>query len=137
MGAALPHKPWLRLMNYSVIDAGGLLLAILSYIPLLLAPGFALGAASDLFGFRRSASLFGAPEAAVTRRGNELFPIFALSLPVSVVRARAAANGIGALIVTADDPVWADRTSWVWTTPPVYASPRVRIVAVRALGGKG
>ncbi len=82
------------------------------------------------------AGLYGAPQAAVLQRFNEVFPIFAVSSPPSAVRARAAANGIDALIVTADDPVWANRTSWVWRARPVYASPSVRIVPVGALGGE-
>ena len=86
---------------------------------------------SDGFG-----ALFGARNAAIDQRLRALLPIFTASLTEEDVAARAQAQGIDALVVTADDPVWADRSSWVWRSSPLYESPLVKIVAVSRLGAK-
>lgn len=86
-------------------------------------------AVSDSF-----AALDGAPAAAVTERLNEIFPIFARGCGPADASRRARANGVDDLVVDVRDPVWSDPRSWVWTSRPVYASPRVRIIPVGALG---
>lgn len=79
------------------------------------------------------ASLYGADPQAVESRLDSLGPIFKTALPLSEVAARASANGIDDLVVTAADPVWADRESFVWRVKPVYASARVRIIPLITL----
>ena len=83
-----------------------------------------------------AAGLYGAPQAAVSARVAALVPLFVDVLPASVVRARAKANGVDALVVDAADPVWRQRASWVWTTPPLFAAARARILPVSALGAR-
>ena len=83
---------------------------------------------SDEFG-----SLYGADPAMVRRRLAALQPIFTGGLTDAEVARRAVDNGIDDLVVTASDPVWADRTSFVWRQPPLFAAANVRIVAVGTL----
>ncbi len=79
------------------------------------------------------ASLYGADPAAVMARLDAVGPIFRTSLSVSDVGARAAANGIDDLIVTAADPVWSEPGSFVWRVKPIFESDRVRIIPVVTL----
>ena len=88
-------------------------------------------ALSDGFG-----SLFGADPDAVETRMRALTPIFRTLLPNAAVRAAALGAGIDDLVVTAEDPVWAQPASFVWTASPAYASDRVRIIPVAALGDR-
>jgi predicted NUDIX family NTP pyrophosphohydrolase len=46
---------------------------------------------------------------------------------------RARAKGIDVLVVSSADPVWSDRNGWVWSTPVLFASPHVRLIATRDL----
>jgi hypothetical protein len=80
------------------------------------------------------ANLFGASRLDVRERIDDLAPIFAMSLPLAQVKARADAERIDILVVSAADPVWDDRSSWVWSTPAIYASDSVRLIAVRDIG---
>jgi hypothetical protein len=77
--------------------------------------------------------LFGAMDAAVHQRLEALVPIFTQSLADDEVSRRAQAQGIDVLVVTVDDPVWADRSSWVWHARPLYQSTSARLVAVATL----
>ena len=52
------------------------------------------------------ARLFGAADNAVQARLNLLKPIFARPLPAAELRQRAAAAGIGGVLLTAEDPLW-------------------------------
>jgi hypothetical protein len=79
------------------------------------------------------ASLYGADTDAVETRMRALIPMFQTILPTAEIRATAAANGIDDLVVTIDDPIWAQPGSFVWRATPVYASDRVRIIPVAAL----
>ena len=72
-------------------------------------------------------SLYGADPRAVMARIEDLQPIFETSLTLSEIGRRAAANGVDEIVVTAADPVWARRDSFVWREKPIYASSRVRI----------
>lgn len=74
------------------------------------------------------AKLFGASGEAVAERIILLEPVFATALDNEDLRRRVAEAGIGALVVSAQDPVWQDRTSWVWRARAAYASPLVRII---------
>ena len=76
----------------------------------------------------QDAKLFGASDEAVSRRILLLLPVFAGALDDVDLRRRVAEAGIGALVVSAQDPVWQDRASWVWRAPAAYASPVVRII---------
>lgn len=78
----------------------------------------------------REAQLFGANARAVQDRVDALLPVFMASLPAASVRERAAAAGIDMLVVSAADPVWQDRSSWLWSTKAAYENPLVRIVRV-------
>ena len=82
----------------------------------------------------KSAGLYGASQAAVDARGDALVPIFTGVLAAAAVQSRARAAGVQALVVDDADPVWRRPGSWVWTSPPVYAAPRARIVPVATLG---
>jgi hypothetical protein len=82
---------------------------------------------------RHNGRLFGAPADAVMSRVADLKPIFAGSLPPSDARQRLAALDVDAIVVTSADPIWADRSAWIWRAAPLYASERVRIVPVDAL----
>lgn len=78
----------------------------------------------------REAMLFGANAGAVRDRVDALLPVYMSSLPAGSVRERAAAAGIDLLVVSAADPVWQDRTSWLWSTKAAYENALVRIVRV-------
>ena len=83
----------------------------------------------------REARLFGAAPEAVATRIAQVAPIFGDLLDETEVRRRAAASGIGALVVTAQDPAWCTPDSWVWRGRPLYAGPLVRIVSVEGRDG--
>lgn len=83
---------------------------------------------SDRFG-----GLYGADQAAVERRLDALIPVFRAPLGDGEVARIAAANGIDDLVVTAADPVWRDKTSFVWSRVPLFATATVRIVPAGAL----
>lgn len=88
-------------------------------------------ALSDRYG-----SLYGADFEAVHMRLESLTPIYnTQGLTDAAVRAIAAASRIDHLVVTAADPIWSQEKSFVWHAEPVYASERVRIIPVAALGG--
>lgn len=81
------------------------------------------------------ARLFGAPPEAVAARLAAVAPIFGAQLDGVEVRRRAAAAGIGALVVTAQDAPWSRPDSWVWSSHAVYADPLVRILRIEDLDG--
>lgn len=81
----------------------------------------------------RDAMLFGASRAEVFGRLVALGPIFNADLPAAEVKRRAEANGVDELVVTAKDPAWSARGSWVWTAPAAFATPRVRVIQVAGL----
>ena len=83
---------------------------------------------ADSFG-----SLYGAASTVVDARIDVLAPIFMGFLPDRDVLARARANGIDAIVVTINDPVWKDASSFVWHLKTIYASARVRIIATTAI----
>ncbi|MGU3664335.1 hypothetical protein ACLBX9_09150 [Methylobacterium sp. A49B] len=78
----------------------------------------------------RKAQLFGADPELVAARVAALGPIFGAGLTAAEVRRLAAASGVGALVVTARDEVWADPDSWLRRARPSYAGPLVRILRV-------
>jgi hypothetical protein len=80
---------------------------------------------------RHNARLFGAPDAPVARRLGDLIPVFAAPMPVGEARRRLADHFVDIAVATAADPVWRDRASWVWASPALFESRRVRIVPVR------
>ena len=61
---------------------------------------------------------------------SDIAQIFMVNLPAAGVRERSAAEGIDALLVSDADPVWAERSSWVWRTRPLYADTHLRLLAV-------
>jgi hypothetical protein len=79
------------------------------------------------------AMMYGAPRTEVAARLAALGPIFTASESAAEARARAVANGIDVLVVSSTDPVWSDRTGWVWSSPALFASPHVRLIATRDL----
>jgi len=79
------------------------------------------------------ATLYGASKAEVDRRLNAIGPIFTARLSVADVKARAIAQGIDVLVVSAADPVWSDHADWLWSAPVLFASPHVRLIATRDL----
>jgi hypothetical protein len=83
------------------------------------------------------ATLFGASGTAVKARIAVLSPIFTTPMPAAEAAFRARSQGVDILIAKATDPAWTARGSWVWTTPPLYAAPMVRVVAVRGLEAAG
>jgi hypothetical protein len=98
--------------------------------------------ASALYGRQRvgvsdlhTAYLLGAARHAVRGRLEQLMPIFKEALPAADVAARARYHGIDVLVISAIDPVWAARPAWLTTSPPLYASPQVRIIAMSTLTG--
>ncbi|MGY2049389.1 hypothetical protein [Methylobacterium sp. JK268] len=75
--------------------------------------------------------LFGAPSAAVAARVARLSPIFSdPGLSRAEAMARAAEAGIGVLVVTARDPVFAAPGAWPQRAIPIHAEPGVRAFAV-------
>jgi hypothetical protein len=81
----------------------------------------------------RDATLYGASSADVSARVAAIGPIFTTPLSAAEVRSRAFAYGIDVLVVSSADPVWADHRDWVWSRPVLFSSPRVRLIATRAL----
>jgi hypothetical protein len=79
------------------------------------------------------AQLFGAGDEAVEARRARLGTIFVDALDAEAVRARASADGVDALVVSAQDPIWARRASWVWSSMPAYGNRNARIIIVRSL----
>jgi hypothetical protein len=79
------------------------------------------------------ADLYGAAKSDVDARLAAIGPIFTTGLSAPDVRTRALAHGIDILVVAATDPVWSRQHDWVWSTPTLFASPRVRLIATRDL----
>ena len=79
---------------------------------------------------RLLARLYGSAEADIIQRIDEINPIFATAMPAQEAWRRLRLNHVDAVLVTANDAVWRDRDSWVWVSPPLYASDHVRILAV-------
>ena len=79
---------------------------------------------------RHNARLFGAPDAAIARRHGDLVPVFASPMSAEEARRRLAGHHVDIAVVTAADPAWKDRASWVWSLPALYESARVRLVPV-------
>jgi hypothetical protein len=52
------------------------------------------------------ARLFGAPQEAVEHRLAMLTPIFTAVMPMPEIRRRAAAAGVGGILLTSIDPLW-------------------------------
>ena len=82
------------------------------------------------------ATLYGASRAEVDARLAAIGPIFTAPLSAAEVRARASAYAIDVLVVSSIDPVWSDRRDWVWSTPALFASPHVRLIATRDLASE-
>lgn len=80
-----------------------------------------------------TAMIYGAPRTEVNARLAALAPIFTASQSAAEARARAAAHGIDVLVVSSTDPVWSDRDGWVWSSPVLFGSPHVRLIATRDL----
>jgi hypothetical protein len=70
------------------------------------------------------ARLFGAPDQAVQARLGLLNPIFAQPMPMAELRRRAAAAGVGGVLLTSADPLWhvAGGPPGTWTCQ--YRTPR-------------
>jgi hypothetical protein len=79
------------------------------------------------------ATLYGAPRSEVDARLAAIGPIFTTKLSPAEVRDRALVYGIDVFVVSSADPVWSDQRDWVWSTPVVFASPHVRLIATRDL----
>lgn len=82
------------------------------------------------------ATLYGASRAEVDARLAAIGPIFTTPLSAGEVRARALAHGIDVLVVSSADPIWSDRGDWVWSSPVLFASPHVRLIAARDLASE-
>jgi hypothetical protein len=80
------------------------------------------------------AVVYGAAKADVDARLAIIGSIFTALLDPDAVRTRATGESIDVFVVSDADPVWADRTSWVWTTKPIYADSRVRLLHVANIG---
>lgn len=73
------------------------------------------------------------PVRAVSLR-TELAALFAApSLPAAAAAALAGRYGITTLVAKAEDPAWRNRSSWVWATPPRFATGSTRVIAVADL----
>ena len=81
---------------------------------------------------RDNSRLFGAPEAEIASRLDQLIPAFATPMSADEARARFARYRIDIVLVTASDPAWDDKTSWVWAMPSLYATAQVRVLSVGA-----
>jgi len=93
-----------------------------------------------LYGLHRAAvadgeaNFYGASKAEVARRLTAIGPIFTGRLSAADVKARAVAQGIDVLVVSAADPVWSDHGDWLWSVPALFALPHVRLIATSDLG---
>ncbi len=74
--------------------------------------------------------LFGAAEADVRQRLDQLIPVFSQPLSTAEASQRLIRNHVAAIMVTANDAIWSDRSSWIFKIPPLYASAHVRVVSV-------
>jgi hypothetical protein len=62
-----------------------------------------------------------------------LAPIFEDQLSAAEVKDRATKSHIDELVVSSDDPVWGQPSSWVWHAKADYESSGVRIIPVAGL----
>ena len=79
------------------------------------------------------ALIYGASRTEVDARLAAIGPIFTTKLSASEVQARAIAQGIDVLVVSAADPVWSDQSDWIWSAPVLFASAHVRLIATHDL----
>jgi hypothetical protein len=79
---------------------------------------------------RHNGVLFGATTIQVAQRLRQIIPVFSAGLTGKEAYARLAGNGVAAMIITPEDPVWYDKTSWIWSTNPVFALEHVRVVPI-------
>jgi hypothetical protein len=82
---------------------------------------------------RQLGPLFGASRGAVEWRIADIAPVFDGTLSADEARRRLVRNRVDLVLVTAADAVWRDAASWVWSGTPVYASERVRVLAVKSM----
>ena len=80
-----------------------------------------------------NAILFGPSPGAVRQRLDDMIPVFARAQPSGDVRRVLSRNGVDAVLVTAADPVWQASAGWVFATPAVYATDRIRVLNVNDL----
>ena len=80
---------------------------------------------------RDNARLFGAPQAEIASRLDQLIPAFATPMAADEALRRFTRNGIDIALVTAGDAAWHHRASWVWTLPSLHATAHVRVLSVR------
>jgi len=77
---------------------------------------------------RENARLYGAPMPLIDARIKDLLPLFEdKSLTLADVMKRCAAYDIKALIVTADDAVFADQGAWTGKLTPAFANEHVKV----------
>jgi hypothetical protein len=80
-----------------------------------------------------SGFLLGAEKSAVEQRLTDLIPVFRNHLSADQVGAVARQHGVQILLVTAADPIWHTRPAWLDKTPALFATDRVRVLAVDRL----
>jgi hypothetical protein len=96
-----------------------------------------------LYGLQRTAvaddhngMIFGAGVDDVQARIWDLMPVFRLLQPASDVRARLARHGIDYVVVASEDPAWRRRAPWIFESPALFATDRVRVLRVRDITTK-
>jgi hypothetical protein len=77
--------------------------------------------------------LFGAGKTDVARRIAALKPVFVEAMTARRARAVLAGETIDVVVVSALDPVWQAKGSWVFASPAVVSTPRVRVLRVDQL----
>jgi hypothetical protein len=82
--------------------------------------------ASDWF----QGPLFAIAPARYADTANDIKRLFARGAAVGVWKEITERYQIAAVIVDETDPIWNDRESWVWNTPPDLAESRVRVYLV-------
>lgn len=102
-------------------------------------PGFPRAFGSGLYGRSpvavsddHNGGLLGAPPAEVERRIVELWNVFQGKMPEAEALTRLASYRVGALVVTSADPIWRDKSAWIWSRPALMSSDHVRVVDLRA-----
>jgi hypothetical protein len=94
---------------------------------------------NSLYGYRQtvSAGLAYGPFFSVGPAGEETLQdairFFARDQSLSQINAVCRHYHVGAIVVLSTDPVWVDRSSWIWKVQPSYANERARVYVVSEL----
>jgi hypothetical protein len=85
---------------------------------------------------RHNSKLFGPSKDDVAKRLAAVKPVFTDIISAVDVRSALTAEGVDAVVVAANDPVWMKQAPWVFASPAMFATNHIRVLNVKDLRDK-